>query len=409
MEKKNSLLALMLLASFVSADTMGASHFGLSALIGGNDTMGTLTYQQPSSANPLYQSVNFNLGWFLIINGTTPTPSGLLIVYLPEAWQVTSYTPGTDVSVNYTSTFASLSGLNYSVTIYTENGSLVQSLAAPSNLSALWLNATPDGFYYAHVKACDVYSVCVENDSAVFGVYTPTVTVSFGASAPPDGTIVYTNSYTDYCAFSFYPARTSDLAGSYNYFILNGTVFKDVYTAAPGGSAPNMPVGFANMISGDFGRDCYAVNVYNTSVNTHASPLTIRFIVLPVAKDNTIMMFLIIAALILGIFITTTFSHIKIIGVVGGFVLLILGIWVATASIYFPIGQSGVAYQTVLTNSSIVANSTLSMTTDYQEIGVPSLAGVAGVKANNLLGLVLILLGVYAMIYYGMAVVYKQN
>jgi hypothetical protein len=133
---------------------------------------------------------------------------------------------------------------------------------------------------------------------------------------------------------------------------------------------------------------------------------------------NTIDNFLIISLLILLIFLATSLSNIKIIGVVGAILLLLLGIWVLSDNLYYKIGITGVKYQT---NSVSYDNSTNvttmgnivfvneSTVNQYQEIQVPSVAGTAGVKAKDILGLTLLLLGIYATMYYAMGIFGNQR
>ncbi len=393
-------------SSFAVNYTMESYHIGLAALIGPNGTMGTLTNQQPSTANSQFNSITLNIGGFPALAGGT---SGYIFVQLPQSWTIEPYQPNSNISVNWTSSLNS--SFSFNVSIYDENNTFITSIVNSTPFyNALWFNATPDGFYYARVTSCNG-SICVTNTSAVFGVFTPTITIGFGASAIPDGVTINDDNYTEYCDYSFYPGRTAARAGAVNFFTSNSSIFKVTYTNTPGPSGTDVPFAFNNMVSGEFGRFCYGVNIYNSSVD--GAIRQIRFITSTAIPFNTIDTFLIISLLILLIFLATSMSNIKVVGVVGGILLLLLGMWVITDNLFYKVGVSGLKYQTNEVINNITTNTTIigsliyvndSSVNRYQEIQVPIVGGTAGIKAKDILGFSIILIALYAIMHYAQGI-----
>lgn len=125
---------------------------------------------------------------------------------------------------------------------------------------------------------------------------------------------------------------------------------------------------------------------------------------IPAPSSNTVETLGLFVGLIIVIFISSAFSNIKIIGVVGAFLLLLLGIWVYMDGIYYYVGDS-------TTQSTLYALNTTNGTTTvyafnktalYEKATAPviTIVGLPSADLGNLIGLVLILLGMYGMIYY---------
>lgn len=125
---------------------------------------------------------------------------------------------------------------------------------------------------------------------------------------------------------------------------------------------------------------------------------------IPAPATNTIETLMLFVGLILVIFIACAFSNIKIIGVLGAFLLLLLGIWIYTDGIYYYVGDN--TSQTTLyalngTNSTTTVYS-YNKTNLYEKASAPiiTITGLPSADLGNLIGLILVLLGMYAMMYY---------
>jgi len=121
---------------------------------------------------------------------------------------------------------------------------------------------------------------------------------------------------------------------------------------------------------------------------------------------NTLPVIAAFAGLILLIFIAAMFSKIKLIGVVGAFLLILLGIWLFTNGIYVETGKETVSKTDIITVNG--SNTTLqyvneSMVISYSLATIPpfiSASGASSTDLGNFIGFVLILLGLYGLIYY---------
>jgi hypothetical protein len=118
----------------------------------------------------------------------------------------------------------------------------------------------------------------------------------------------------------------------------------------------------------------------------------------PAPVSNTLETLGVFAVLILLIFISAAWSNIKIIGVVGAFLLILLGIWIYMDGIYYYVGD-----KMTETATTVYAYNKTNM---YEQVSasVVNIAGVTSANLGNLIGLVLVLLGMYALMYYAMGI-----
>jgi hypothetical protein len=357
-----------------------------------------------------------------------PYPTGFL-VYNPLLWTTTYYPNGSNVSINWTSS-TSLSGgsINYSIYIYNNSsGSLFTYIGNTSNTNATWENTTNgsiNGWFYVVVTACDtVNGLCTNSTSAVFGVYTTTLTVTFGPSALPNNSVTANATFHEYCAYSFYPSNTESMAGA-NLSFPDGTFAANSTTTTPGASAADMGFGFVSA-PGVWLRNCYITNIYGEGNKSVTWVVVMTPAPVPphtggytsTTPSNTIETILILAFLILLTLLASVMSDIKVLGVFACVLMFLLGLWIYTDSIYY---QSGVqkinnSYKNMTLNVTGTNTSTgvryINITSiyTYDRIETPAIqmVGQAGASIGNLLGLGVILLGLYGAITFGMGL-YSQ-
>jgi len=103
------------------------------------------------------------------------------------------------------------------------------------------------------------------------------------------------------------------------------------------------------------------------------------------------------------------FSEIKVLGVFGAMLMVLLGIWVSTTGIYYKSGEVNAGNNTIITSVSNTTNTTTISTyvnstilNTYDTVQVPgvSVIGVPGAEAKTIIGIVVIGLGLFALIYY---------
>lgn len=125
------------------------------------------------------------------------------------------------------------------------------------------------------------------------------------------------------------------------------------------------------------------------------------------APVNTLPTITIISLLILVIFVACVFMQNKILGVLASIMLIMLGLWVATAGIWYQTGFNTVGATTQIIASANNSTSTYQLinTTkayNFQKIEYPKILNIsAPIDAGQLLGLITILIGVYGCFYYG--------
>jgi hypothetical protein len=130
--------------------------------------------------------------------------------------------------------------------------------------------------------------------------------------------------------------------------------------------------------------------------------------------NNSIETLGIFAALILLIFISAAWSNVKIVGVVGALLLLLLGIWIYTDGIYYYVGDKLTETVLFTYNGTNFTNATVNTTTvytynktnTYEQVNasIISIAGLPSANLGNLIGLVLVLLGMYSLMYYALGI-----
>ena len=363
----------------------------------------------------------FSLMVMVILMSTVFSVNSAFQVTRPLNWSLTYTSPGTPVTINWTASVSSFANpMTYTTQIFTNAGVFVTTLTVDTpNTYDTWVaTGAANGFYYANVTACDLLAVvCSYNISSVFGVYTPTITVGFGPSAATGGADISTANFTEYCQHLFYPAGTQFETGADLLTNPGGTLSMEVYDSSPAVSAANRAYLFPSVAPGAFRRVCYGINIYNS---TGIGPTRDIILTPPPAPPpsgtstttvpvNTAETIGIIVLLILLIFISTILSDIKVLGVVGAVLMLLLGLWISMAGIYYKSGEVNTGKNTVvsiysnttnLTVKSTYTNNTIVNTYDIIQVPLVNIIGVSNATANTLLGLVVVLLGMFAMIYY---------
>lgn len=122
---------------------------------------------------------------------------------------------------------------------------------------------------------------------------------------------------------------------------------------------------------------------------------------------NTFPTIAIISLFILLLYIASIFMSLKLLGVFAGLLTLLLGVWVAVAGIYYQTGYDTVGATTQLSVSVNNTTSTyqyvnVTKAYNFQKVQYPSIiSNWAPVDAGQFLGLLTILLGIFACLYYG--------
>jgi parallel beta-helix repeat protein len=338
----------------------------------------------------------------------------------PEFWKEKYYLPGSNITINWTESQSLVGGgINYTVYVYRNDSTLSQTINAGGSLSAVFNNTGVEDWYYAVVSACDtLVGFCTNATSNVFGVFTPAITIDFGASAYGSGVVSPTGTFTEYCSYLFYPTGSGAEVAAELRSTPSGILMHKSSNYTPGTMNTNLPLVFNPAPYGNWIRDCYAKNVWGHEIVSGTRTATLTP---PAAPPSTgaattthpINRLEIIAAAAIALLILfgfAFFADLAPLGVLASVLLILLGVWVYFGSIYVQTGEVDVGQNTIMnvtgadnsTTTIVYTNATKVYQYDKIEVPYLKVIGIENADAGNVAGFVLLLLALYGMLHFAL-------
>lgn len=237
-------------------------------------TYGAVPYNDTTSNG----KVNVNLVDYLPLTRlTTPYPSDFY-VFEPDYWQNRYYLANSTLTINWSNSTSQTGQLvNYTVILFryynnTDNASAAQLGVNVTDNNFTTNTTNRHDFYFIAVTACDnLTGYCITNYSDIFLVSgVPTVWVDYSSWASPSLINVPNVTFKEYCQYHFYPNKTEYIAGANLTHV--GGEFEQSKTSAISCAWPEtcnnedtIQFTFNDLEPDNYIRQCYAINIYNTS------------------------------------------------------------------------------------------------------------------------------------------------
>lgn len=278
------------------------------------------------------------------------------------------------------------------------------------------------GYVFSDKQIADGRVVLGLGVSAIHGTALCGNSISFTANTPPSGSELM----ADYVEMHYQGILTPHVSCYKNYTCIlnyfNGSYYKTVSSSDPLSVFQNMtnlsyPVMYTGQcvvydkLGSNATTDLRYLSINGYPGTVYVNKTIINIVNITPGHINTVDVYSILFIIALILFIAASFASMRILGVFASLILILIGMMLITDGIVYPVGTIHGGDNTMITtnNSSIIGNVTYTNSTAITYMNTSTATTyapmtVSGIDFADTLGLFMVLLAMFGMLYYGLGV-----